>query len=488
MTLSTDAFGVGSVLLDGKFALQRNIYQSLFRFHVPSSLVCAASSYLMESNKDEAFKCLRIAQKHRDTGNFPAARKFCQKSLSLFATPEAELLKESIEAATASEAKSAGPSSSANTSNGNATTGSSSSTQAHPSAAGAKRRGETKVEGTAGGLNGGKREYTAEQLNVVKRVRACKVTAYYEILGVKKECEEADIKKAYRKLALALHPDKNGAPAADEAFKLVSKAFQVLSDPQKRAAFDQHGSDPESRSNGMSSSGFSPGFSHSPSAGGFEGEMSPEDLFNMFFGGGMGMNGGGAFGPGPFGGPMFTASFGPGGFRTTRVHMNGRPQGAAQGDAPQGRSMFTQLLPLIILFAISFLSMLPDLFASPPIPDPQFHFTQTSRFDLERQTNNLHINYYVNSRNFYSHSKIAAELAAGQNRRGSALSRFESNIEQVYTQSLYTQCQRDINKRESRKQAEIGFFGIGTDWEKVDHINAETFPSCEELRKFGLFK
>ena len=215
--------------------------------------------------------------------------------------------------------------------------------------------------------------------------------------------------------------------------------------------------------------------------------MSPEDLFNMFFGGGMGTNGGG-FGSGPFGGPMFTASFGPGGFRTTRVRRNARPEGAAQGEPAQARSMLTQLLPLIILFAFSFLSMLPDLFATPTVPDPRFQFTKTSRFDLERQTNNLHINYYVNNRDFYAHPNIAADLAAGQHRRGSALSRFESNIEQVYTQNLYAQCQRDVNKRERRKEAEIGFFGVGTDWEKVKSIEAETFASCEELRRLGLLK
>ena len=96
----------------------------------------------------------------------------------------------------------------------------------------------------------------------------------------------------------------------------MSKAFQVLSgerdceriqlvdpdlstDPQKRAAYDRHGSDPESRFGGMSSSGPSPGFATSPfgGGGGFESELSPEDLFNMFFGGG-GMGGGG-FGGGP---------------------------------------------------------------------------------------------------------------------------------------------------------------------------------------------
>lgn len=162
-----------------------------------------ASSYTMESNKDEAVNCLRIAQKHRDAGNFPSARKFCQKSISLFATPEAEILKESIESAAAA-AKSAGPSSSTGTTSANATTASSSSTETHPSAAGTKRRADAKAEGTAGGMNGEKREYTADQLSIVKRVRACKPTDYYEILGVKKDCEEADIKKAYRKVYMSL--------------------------------------------------------------------------------------------------------------------------------------------------------------------------------------------------------------------------------------------------------------------------------------------
>ena len=69
---------------------------------------------------------------------------------------------------------------------------------------------------------------------------------------------------------------------------MVSKAFQILSDADKRAAYDRHGSDPDSRFAGMSTSGFGGG----GGAPTFEGELSPEDLFNMFFGGG-GFGGGG---------------------------------------------------------------------------------------------------------------------------------------------------------------------------------------------------
>lgn len=63
------------------------------------------------------------------------------------------------------------------------------------------------------------RDYTPEQKSAVDKVRKCKPTAYYEILSIKAEASEAEIKKAYRKLALVMHPDKNGAPGADEAFK-----------------------------------------------------------------------------------------------------------------------------------------------------------------------------------------------------------------------------------------------------------------------------
>ncbi|KAG1719314.1 uncharacterized protein EDB91DRAFT_1231544 [Suillus paluster] len=438
----------------------------------------------MEGNKDEAIKCLSIAQKYKDAGNLPSARKFCQKSINLFSTPEAAKLLESIEVAEASGSSSSSAGAGPSMSNGNAQA-TSSSTETHPSASGAKHRNTGSANGTAGGMGGEKREFTAEQLKVVKRVKACKVTEYYEILSVKKDCEEAEIKKAYRKLALALHPDKNGAPGADEAFKLVSKAFQVLSDPQKRAAYDQSGSDPESRFGGMSSRG--PGFSASPFGGGFEGEMSPEDLFNMFFGGGgMAMNGG--FGGSPFGGPVFSASFGPGGFRTTRMRTNtGGPQAQQQGEGAQGRSLLMQLLPLILLIAFSFLSAIPDMFST-SIPDPRYSFSPSSRYNVERQTTGLGIKYHVNGPEFNNHRQIAADLAGGTHRRGSALSRFEGQVEHVYTSNLYGDCQRGVERRQQRRDAEVGLFGVGTDWEKVKAIEAEKIESCEELKRLGVLK
>lgn len=103
---------------------------------------------------------------------------------------------------------------------------------------------------------------------------------YYEVLGVSKGASESEIKKAYRKLALKYHPDKNpDDDAAAEQFKEAAEAYEVLSDPQKRQRYDQFGHQ------GMGGSGF----------GG--GGMSMDDIFSQF-----GDIFGGAFGGGGFGG------------------------------------------------------------------------------------------------------------------------------------------------------------------------------------------
>ena len=90
----------------------------------------------------------------------------------------------------------------------------------------------------------GKSSYTPEQESAVNRILGLGKD-YYKILDVPKEASADDLKKAYRKIALQIHPDKNNAPGSGEAFKKVGTAMEVLSKPEKRGRFDAHDSDNE---------------------------------------------------------------------------------------------------------------------------------------------------------------------------------------------------------------------------------------------------
>ncbi|SFA53003.1 molecular chaperone DnaJ [Anoxybacillus pushchinoensis] len=99
---------------------------------------------------------------------------------------------------------------------------------------------------------------------------------YYEVLGVSKNATKEEIKKAYRKLSKQYHPDINKAPDAAEKFKEIKEAYEVLSDDQKRAHYDQFGhTDPNQQFGGFGGADFDFG-----GFGGFE------DIFSSFFGGG----------------------------------------------------------------------------------------------------------------------------------------------------------------------------------------------------------
>src|SRR5271168_1229227 len=94
----------------------------------------------------------------------------------------------------------------------------------------------------------------------------------YEVLGVQRDASEQQIKKAFRALAMELHPDVNAHdPEAEEKFKEAAEANEILSDPQRRATYDRYGHE------GLRSGGYAPNF---------DAFGSISDLFNAFFGGG----------------------------------------------------------------------------------------------------------------------------------------------------------------------------------------------------------
>ncbi|KAK5636698.1 hypothetical protein RRF57_012410 [Xylaria bambusicola] len=151
-------------------------------------------------------------------------------------------------------------------------------------------------------------ELDPEDRTIVREIRKAELELkksqrkdYYKILGVAKDADDATIKKAYRKLAIIHHPDKNrDDETAAERFKDIGEAYETLSDSQKRARYDSGEDliDPSEMFGG---------------GGGMAGGIDPEILFSMMNGGGA-FGGGGGFPGGGFGGGRTRAQGFPGGF------------------------------------------------------------------------------------------------------------------------------------------------------------------------------
>lgn len=128
-------------------------------------------------------------------------------------------------------------------------------------------------------------EYTKEQLEMCERILRCK--DYYEILRVSKEATDSEIKRAYKKLALQLHPDKNRAPRAVEAFKALGNAAGVLTDAEKRKHYDMFGNKSDKGSKRHYHTNHEYEHAYRGANSGFDSDFTAEELFNMFFGSGF---------------------------------------------------------------------------------------------------------------------------------------------------------------------------------------------------------
>src|ERR1044071_2370337 len=129
---------------------------------------------------------------------------------------------------------------------------------------------------------------------------------YYKTLGVDKKASQDEIKKAYRKLAVQYHPDKNvGNKEAEEKFKLINEAHEVLSDPEKRKKYDELGENWNKPGGGAGWSDF---------GNGQQGRRYQQGDFNDIFGGGNGFS------------DFFEAFFGRGGGRRTQTESQYKGQ------------------------------------------------------------------------------------------------------------------------------------------------------------------
>lgn len=261
---------------------------------------------------------------------------------------------------------------------------------------------------------------------------------------------------------------------------MVSRAFQILSDADKKAQYDRFGGDPDSRFSpggpGPSASPFS-GFARSPGGARagpmFEEEISPEELFRQFFGGGMG----GGFG-GPFGGGLFDTGpgfvFNLGGGPGVRVHQFGgarprrRPPGAnaQQPEQPPSVSSTLQsLLPLLILFLLPILSSLFSGSSSSSGPSMRFDAARPP-YTQARTSRDLNIPYWVNPRDVSDYSP----------RKWKELDRV---AEVRYMNQLSVQCESEQMTQSRMMQEAQGFFW--TDEDQMARARNMELKNCKKL-------
>lgn len=275
--------------------------------------------------------------------------------------------------------------------------------------------------------------YTDEQLNSVKRIGKCK--DYYEILGVAQDCSDEDLKKAYKKMALKFHPDKNRAPGATEAFKAIGNAFAVLSDPVKRKRYDQFGTETEQVHTSHHRSHRGSYYEYDYTRG-FEGDISAEDLFNMFFGGGFATARGGQYV-----------------FRQTRFDHH-------RQEASEENS-YAALLRLSPLILIVVLSVLNSLF----VADPVYNLQKEGKYITRRETLNLKVAYFVKS-DFASTYK-------------GDLRKLESQIEDDHVGNLRQACYRERTYRETLLYQARSY----DDARLYESARNMRMPSCESLQE-----
>ncbi|KAL2131900.1 hypothetical protein VTI74DRAFT_4456 [Chaetomium olivicolor] len=325
------------------------------------------------------------------------------------------------------------------------------------------------------------RKYTVEQKAAVLRIRRCQPTAFYEILELQKTCTDAEVKKAYRKLSLLTHPDKNGHEHADEAFKMVARAFSVLGDKEKREKYDRFGTDPDSRfASAQAQAAQNPfaGFAQRRAGGGgwAEEEISPEEMFARFFGGGFG---GGGFG-GPFagfdGGPQFVFNFGG---PNVRVHQfggarpRGRPRNPGQEEPASIWSTIIGLLPILILLFWPILSSIFSGMASstPATPSMAFDAPNPPLYTMERTMPRLKVKYYLNPVDVQSYSD-------------SKLYSLDKKAEIILVQQLKLKCESEQQHKLQLQNAAQGWFR--PDPEKMELANAYDMPACRRLKSLPI--
>lgn len=296
-----------------------------------------------------------------------------------------------------------------------------------------------------------KKSYTEDQRQGVHRIKNCK--DFYEILGVPKNASDEDLKKAYRKLALKFHPDKNFAPGATDAFKAIGNAYAVLSNSEKRQQYDQYG-DQSAAANAPQHSSHSRHGHYRSFHRDFEADISPEELFNIFFGGRF-----------PTGnihvytnqGASYSQFYQP---RRRRAYER-REEVVEDNQSQNTFTALLQLLPVLVLILISVFTQM--MATNPPY---SLFYKPSMGLVVSRETQHMGVPYYV-------------DKSFEKEYRGAALEELEKTIESDYIEHLQSSCWKE--KQQKSDLANLG--QLYRDERLKQKAESMRLDNCEKLHR-----
>ena len=275
------------------------------------------------------------------------------------------------------------------------------------------------AQGTGTAADGDRRPCTQAQKDIVRKIKATK--NLYERIGVPRDVDANTLKKAYRKLSMKVHPDKNPAPGAEEAFQMLQKAYGILEDDQKRRYYDQTGEESAQAAaanrgrGGFGGGGFGgPGFQFGRGGRGGVHHVDMDDIFAQFFGAGMQMPGN-----------RHNVNR-----QQRQQRQNRQQQQGEQGERAQdsmGQFVFV-IIMMLSLFSTSFTSTQESLFS----------FQRSGEFSVARETDTGTKTQYYVRQNF--EPSLRRSSKEDQLR---TLFKIEYEVDQSMEQHLHRQCQRD---------------------------------------------
>ena len=253
---------------------------------------------------------------------------------------------------------------------------------------------------------------------------------YYDILGITKETSNDDIKRAYKKLAIKFHPDKNKSPKAEEAFKKIATAYQTLTDPKKRELFDKYGSEEEYREK-----------VYQERQQQYD-DFDAYDIFDIFFG-----------------------NIDPEVLRRQRRRYRAHHQQVQVNPKVAKFLPLIQLIP-IILMGISYI--LPSLFKSKEL----FVFEKNSDYPYAKKTHRYKVEYYVGDdfkQKYNDNSKVR---------------NIEKDIEKNYVTYLKINCEERQQTKEEIKY-KLMYYRKGSYYHQLllNELKKIDLGVCEKLKK-----